>query len=43
MAVKGVKLFDQYGNKNVLDASQQAILKETMEHYATMFPKVNAH
>jgi hypothetical protein len=43
MGVKGVKLFDEYGNKNTLDSTQQATLKETMEHYATSFPKVNAH
>lgn len=43
LAVKGVKLYDEYGLKCKLNADQQKIVKETMDHYKKAFPKVNAH
>ena len=43
MEIMGVKLFDEFGNQNNLDDSQQKILKKAMEDYAERFPKSNAH
>ena len=40
---KGIKLFNEHGNKNTLSSEEKATVKETMEYYAKGFPRVTAH
>ena len=40
---KGIKLFNEHGNKNVLTTEEKATVKQTLEYYAKGFPRVTAH
>ena len=43
LEAKGIKLFNEHGNKNVLTTEEKATVKQTLEYYAKGFPRVTAH
>ena len=42
LEAKGVKVFDENGNKSILTAEQKTVIKDTLEFYKKAFPKVDA-